>query len=353
MNSGFWTKLNKPIIGLSPMDGVTDFPMREITKKYGNPAITYTEFTSVEGVCHGAKQLLKDFLYSEHQRPAIGQIYGTTPEFFRQTTIVLCQLGYDGVDINMGCPAKNVAHSGAGAALIKTPKLAQEIIKATQQGVTDWMNGQTVRDCPDLTLEIVEEVKQRQALLPAESQIKKQIPVSVKTRVGYDAPVIEEWISNLLEMEPAAIALHGRTLKQQYSGLANWDLIAEAAVLAHKTDTLFLGNGDIESHSEALKKVKEYGLDGVLIGQASMGNPFIFSTDQKPNIKEIMNIAYEHSVLFENTFKDDPRYNFLPMRKHLGWYVRGMENAAILRQSIYQSNSASEFFEILKSHELA
>ena len=94
MNSGFWQQLARPIIGLSPMDGVTDFPFREITKKYGNPAIIYTEFTSVEGVCHGAKQLLKDFLYGEIERPVIGQIYGTTPDFFRQTAIVLCQLGF-------------------------------------------------------------------------------------------------------------------------------------------------------------------------------------------------------------------------------------------------------------------
>ncbi|CAN5271000.1 tRNA dihydrouridine synthase DusB [soil metagenome] len=353
MNSGFWKTLAQPIIGLSPMDGVTDYPMREITKQYGHPSIVYTEFTSVEGVCHGAKQLLKDFLYSELQRPAIGQIYGTTPEFFRQTTIILCQLGYDGVDINMGCPAKNVAHSGAGAALIKTPELAQEIIKATKQGVQDWLDGQTVRDCPNLTSDIIEEIEKRQALLPPESQLKRFVPVSVKTRVGYDMPVIKEWISTLLEMEPAAIALHGRTLKQQYSGKADWELIREAAKLAHKTETLFLGNGDVESHAEALEKTETYGLDGVLIGQASMGNPFIFTTDRKPNITEIMKIAYEHALLYENTFKDDPRYNFLPMRKHLGWYVRGMENAAILRQAIYRSNSAAEFLSILKAQGLA
>jgi len=357
MKSGFWNELAKPIIGLSPMDGVTDFPMREITKKYGNPSITYTEFTSVEGVCHGAKQLLKDFLYGEIERPIIGQIYGTTPEFFRQTTIALCQLGYDGIDINMGCPAKNVAHSGAGAALIKTPKLAQEIIKATQQGVQDWLDGQTVRDCPDLTIEIVEEIERRNALLSPEIAAhdgsRKEIPVSVKTRVGFDTPVIQMWISNLLEMKPAAIALHGRTLKQQYSGLANWELISEAAELAHKTETLLLGNGDVESLADAHQKIEKFKLDGVLIGQASMGNPFIFSGKEKPPIQEIMKIAYEHAVLYEQTFKDDPRYNFLPMRKHLGWYVRGMENAAQLRQFIYQSNSADEFLSILKNQGLA
>ena len=115
-STNFWQTLELPIIGLSPMDGVTDQPFRHIQKKYGNPPVVYTEFTSTEGVCHGAEQLLSDFLYDETQRPIIAQIYGTTPEFFRQTTILLCELGFDGIDINMGCPAKNVAHSGAGAA---------------------------------------------------------------------------------------------------------------------------------------------------------------------------------------------------------------------------------------------
>ena len=148
--NSFWDTLATPIIGLSPMDGLTDHPFRHIQKKYGNPTIMYTEFTSVEGVCHGATQLLKDFLFDETQRPLIAQIYGTTPSYFRQTAILLCQLGFDGIDINMGCPVKNVAHSGAGAALIKTPRLAQEIIAATKQGVINWQNGMREKDCPDL-----------------------------------------------------------------------------------------------------------------------------------------------------------------------------------------------------------
>ncbi|MDQ5950783.1 MAG: hypothetical protein QG639_59, partial [Patescibacteria group bacterium] len=146
---GFWRQLPLPIVGLSPMDGVTDQPFRFIQKKYGKPAVVITEFTSVEGVCHGASPLLKDFQFDESQRPVVAQIYGTTPDFFRQTAIILCELGFDGIDINMGCPAKNVAHSGAGAALIQTPDLAQEIIRAVQQGISEWKNGATVDNCPD------------------------------------------------------------------------------------------------------------------------------------------------------------------------------------------------------------
>ncbi len=355
MNSGFWRDLALPIIGSSPMDGITDFPFREITKKYGQPSITYTEFTSVEGVCHGAKQLLKDLLFSEVQRPIIGQIYGTTPDFFRQSAIILCQLGFDGIDINMGCPAKNVAHSGAGAALIKTPKLAQEIIRATKQGVTDWLNGQTVRDCAQVTEEIAIAVEARQQQLPPEfrqTQQTRQLPVSIKTRAGYETPVIDSWIPTLLEMEPAAIALHGRTLNQHYSGLANWELIGEAAELAHQTETLFLGNGDLKSLADAHAKISQFHLDGVLIGKGSMGNPFVFHPENEPDIAGLMKIALEHSQLYEDTYSQDPKYNFLPMRKHLGWYIHDINNAAKIRQEIYQCNSTQDFQAVIAKYQL-
>lgn len=355
MSQGFWTTLTQPIIGLSPMDGVSDHPFRHIQKKYGKPAVVYTEFTSCEGVCHGAVQLLKDFLFDETQRPVIGQIYGTTPEYFRQTAIVLCELGFDGIDINMGCPAKNVAHSGAGAALIKTPKLAQEIIAAVKQGITDWQNGTSAKDCPDLSPEIIAEVERRHAKLPAEYQNRqRRIPVSIKTRMGYDSIVVEDWIKNLLEMEPSAIALHGRTLKQQYGGQADWEVIGRAAAITSQTPTLLLGNGDVQSHTDALEKIRAYNLNGVLIGRATFGNPYVFLSDlqlTQPH-KSYFEIAIEHAQLYENTFSNDPKYNFLPMRKHLGWYVRGVENASQIRVEIYQSNTTQEAVDIFAKYGL-
>jgi tRNA-dihydrouridine synthase B len=350
MDSSFWQKLAEPIIGLSPMDGVTDFPFRHITKKYGNPDIIYTEFASVEGICHNAKQLLRDFLYDETQRPIIAQVYGTTPKFFRQTAVILCEMGFDGIDINMGCPAKNVAHSGAGAALIKTPKLAQEIIKETKAGIQDWLNGMTSRDCPDISPEIAEEVQKRHSELPTEYQQRRLLPVSVKTRIGYEAPVINEWISTLVESDLATIALHGRTLKQHYGGQASWEAIGQAAEIVHTTSTLILGNGDIKSLEDAHEKIRTFKTDGALLGRATMGNPMIFqkSTLQKP----ALDIALEHAQLFEKTYQSHEKYNFLPMRKHLGWYVHDIPNAAQIRQEIYKSNNSVEFQAILKKFQL-
>lgn len=334
------------------MDGVTDLPYRHIYKKYGNPAVMYTEFASVEGLCRGAAQLLKDFLYDETQRPIVAQIYGTTPKFFRQMATVLCELGFDGVDINMGCPAKNVAHSGAGAALIKTPDLAQEIVRETKAGVEDWLQGIAVSDLPDITTEIAKIVQTRHDALPQAYQEKRAIPVSVKTRVGYDKPVISDWIPRLLELAPACIALHGRTLRQQYSGLADWERIGEAVELASGTNTLMLGNGDVDSLATAHERITTYKLDGVLIGRASFGNPYIFKEAVSVDDPSLFSIAIEHAQLFEDTYQQNDHYAFLPMRKNLGWYVRSIPNAKEVRAELFQANSGEQVRTILTRYGL-
>ncbi len=349
--ASFWTQLQKPIIGLSPMDGVTDQPFRHIQKKYGQPAVIYTEFTSVEGVCHGADRLLTDFLYDEIQRPVIAQIYGTTPDFFRQTAILLCELGFDGIDINMGCPAKNVAHSGAGAALIRTPDLARQIIRATKQGIAEWQQGASVEACPNITPAIWAEVQKRKSQLPTEYQEKRAIPVSVKTRIGFDEPVIDEWISTLLEEDVAAIALHGRTLKQRYMGEANWEEIGKAAILVHQTDTVILGNGDVKSLDDANQKVIKYGVDGILIGRASWGDPMVFKPTEAESVSPF-HIALEHTQVYEQTFHSDERYHFLPMRKHLGWYVHDIPNASQIRIQLMSTNSSQEVEHVLQEYHL-
>lgn len=355
MYQGFWATLDKPIIGLSPMDGVSDFPFRYIQKKYGQPAVIYTEFTSVEGVCHGATRLLKDFLYDEPQRPIVAQIFGSTPEYFRQTATILCELGFDGIDINMGCPAKNVSHSGAGATLITTPDLAKKIVQATKAGVQDWLNGKTARDGADIAPAIWHEIEKRHQQLPDQYQQRREIPVSIKTRIGYSQPIVEDWISLLLETEPAAIAIHGRTLKQQYGGQANWQEIAKTVTLRNQTqtETLILGNGDVESLADAQAKISQTGVDGVLIGRGALGNPFIFTQPQTQlDNPRRFQVAVEHAELYESLYGQDPQYQFLPMRKHLGWYVKGIPNAAQIRIELFQTNTATEVKAIFEKYQL-
>lgn len=351
--ANFWQTLEKPIIGLSPMDGVTDFSFRFIQKKYGNPAVVYTEFSSVEGITHGSTAFLKEFLYDPNQGPVVAQIFGTDPTAFYEATIMICELGFDGVDINMGCPAKNVAHRGAGAGLIKTPKLAQQIIKSVQQATQDWANGMTLKKgAPSLKKVIRDEVARRHEALPALRQLRRLLPVSVKTRKGYDHDQVDEWIPTLLATKPAAIALHGRTLTQHYGGAADWEAIGRAATLAHNTNTLLLGNGDVQSIEDATTKIANYGVDGILIGRATFGNPFIFTGNTNPNAEQLAPIAIEHAQHFEKHFSPLEKYNFLPMRKHLGWYIRGVENAVQIRTELFQTHSAQEVTKILAHHNL-
>ncbi|MBU0579144.1 tRNA-dihydrouridine synthase [Patescibacteria group bacterium] len=354
-NLSFWSKLKKPFIGLSPMDGVTDHPYRYIQKKYGQPDVVYTEFATVEGFCRGVTTPLKDFIFDESQRPIIAQIYGRTSQFFRETAIVICQLGFDGVDLNMGCPAKSVANGGSGAALINTPKLAQKIIKATQAGVQDWINGKTVNDCENITSKIAQEVKKRHLKLSQTYQQHRSIPVSVKTRVGFDSKIIEQWLPTLLETNPVAIAIHGRTLRQGYGGKADWETIGKAVEIAKNTSTLIIGNGDIASKTQALEKVAQYGIDGVLIGRASFGNPWVFNdnfSQEKITIQQKAQVALEHAWLHEKTFGKNEKYSFLPMRKHLGWYIRGFDQAKEVRQKLVMTNNSQEVKEILTQYKL-
>ncbi|MEX1019191.1 MAG: tRNA-dihydrouridine synthase [Litorilinea sp.] len=370
----FWDTLPRPIIGLSPMNGVTDHAFRHIQKKHGNPMLLFTEFTSVDGICAGARALLKDFLYDESQRPIIGQIYGRVPGNFYQTALVLCQLGFDGIDINMGCPSKSVASSGAGAGLIRTPELAQEIVRATKQAVSDWQNGATVHDCVDVPASLAQEVISRHVRLPVAFQKPRPVPVSVKTRIGYAESQVEEWIPRLLETEPAAISLHGRTLTQGYAGDADWDVIGRAAEIAHGSDTPLLGNGDLRTLDDAHARIGDYGVDGALIGRASYGNPYVFRADlpqagadqvdsqmhsqmhSDPTHAldagryDVLHIALEHARLYEASFSHLDRYMFLPMRKHLGWYVRHLPGASHLRRTLLQTSSLDEAVGIIEEY---
>jgi tRNA-dihydrouridine synthase len=359
--------------------------------------------------CAGAEALLRDFLYDESQRPVIGQIYGRSPKSFYQTAILLCQLGFDGIDINMGCPSKRIAHAGSGAGLIRTPKLAQEIVRATRHGVQDWLNGATVRDCPDIPPALVQVVEKRHGRLPAAFRARRPIPVSVKTRIGYDRPQVDEWIPHLLEVEPAALSIHGRTLAQGYSGESDWQEIARVAELARGTDIVVLGNGDIDSCADALRRIAAAEVDGALIGRASYGNPFVFQAQgsklpghlkrgdgsakdapdpllgatfaectsreqtscgekygekygekcdensgeipqQKADPYMMLEIAREHARLFEASFAHLDGYRFLPMRKHLGWYVRALPGASRLRRELTQTSSLAEAVAIIEDY---
>jgi nifR3 family TIM-barrel protein len=358
----FWQKITKPVIGLSPMDGVTDASFRYITAKHGSPDVTLTEFVNIQSAFYSPHTLLKDFTYGEIERPVIAQIYGKTPELFYRVAHVVCELGFDGIDINMGCPAKKVAASGCGAALIRNPKLAREIIRAVKRGVRDWYDGQTLRDV-DLGDDVIEQVKlaNRHRTGHGTPWQRQMIPVSVKTRLGYERNVIDQWLPMLLEECLAAISLHGRTLEQGYKGEADWDAIARAVELATGSGTLILGNGDLHDLREAYHRVRETRVDGVLIGRGAQGDPWLFRDkhavkhalctnsafviDSTPvSLAERFNVIIEHSEHFENACS---KSRFMAMRKHLTWYCRNFRGAAEMRAQMTRANNAEQVRQCL------
>jgi tRNA-dihydrouridine synthase B len=355
--SSFWETLPHPIIALAPMDGVTDAPYRKIHAEIGRPAITFTEFTNVQGLWRGDIRLLDAFIYDEAERPVVAQLFGSTPEDFYRATIMVCALGFDGVDINMGCPSKCVAGKGGGAGLIRTPLLAQEIIRQTKRATEDWANGQTLEGI-GLAPERIARIRQMNearlrfrtaGILPARIE-RRLLPVSVKTRLGYDSIIIEDWVQVLLEMEPVNISLHGRTLRQMYTGQANWDAIGRAAAIARQTKTTILGNGDIHSAEEAKRRIAETGVHGVLIGRGSMGNPWIFQETQdhpaahRPTPRERLTTARYHARLFDRLL---PGHRFVELRKHLSWYCRDFYDASTLRRQLVQANAVSEVEQLI------
>ncbi len=361
----FWHTIPRPIIGLSPMDGITDASFRYITAKHGGADVTITEFVSVETAFHAPHSLIKDFTYSELERPIVAQVYGHTPEMFYKVAHIVCELGFDGLDINMGCPAKKVAAKGSGAALIRTPELAQSIIRNAAQGISDWRDGQTL-DQLSLEPELIEKVKLANRLKTNEEApaVRKAIPVSVKTRLGFDQVVIHEWIQALLEAKLAAISIHGRTLQQQYSGSADWGAIAQAVAAARHFDTLILGNGDLRDMNDICRRVKETGVDGVLVGRAAQGNPWFFrgkthlketlrsgDTVSVPNIpvslSQRFDVMIEHARHFEQHRGSQA---FVGLRKHLAWYCHATPRAAELRAQMVRLNNVNDLVQCLSRY---
>ena len=261
----FWHHLPRPIIGLAPMDGVTDIafrhiiatgacPERSVAESKGRPDVIFTEFTNVHDICHGRVMGWEPLRYTDGQRPIVAQLYGKDPQLFYQAAHVVSEFGFDGLDINMGCPSKNVASSGCGAGLIKTPELALDIMAATERGLRDWAEGQTLAEA-GLKPGIIEKVCMVRAAEDQPTPSRSALPLSVKTRLGYDSVIIKEWSACLAQGRPQVMSIHGRTLKQMYRGDADWDAIAEAAAQIREQGILVLGNGDIGSLNEAVTRI--------------------------------------------------------------------------------------------------
>ncbi len=307
--SNFWEKLKTPFFVLAPMADVTDAAFRRIITKYGKPDVMWTEFVSADGLASPGREVLKiDLMYTEGERPIVAQLFSAHPEKMREASKLCAELGFDGIDINMGCPDKSIEKQGAGAAMMKDKKSAGQIIQAVKDGIRD---------------------------------AGKSIPVSVKTRVGYNKVQIDEWIPFLLEQDLDALTIHARTRKEMSLVPARWEHVKEVVEIRNKmgVKTKILGNGDAKDIAHARELVEQTGCDGVMLGRAIFGNPWLFS-EHVPSMDEKLKVMIEHTKLFEELLG---KYkNFAIMKKHYKAYVNGFDGAKELRMKLMEAVNASE-----------
>ncbi len=336
----FWKKLQHPILVLAPMADVTDPAFRRIIATYGKPDVMWTEFVSADGLFMGGyDSLIKDLAYSESERPIVAQFFTSRPDMMERAAQLAVELGFDGIDINMGCPDKSVEKQGAGAGLIKNPPLAVELIKAAQRGIEEYKNRKIEKLREENTSE--KEIKEWQ---------EKEIPVSVKTRIGYNKNELETWLPILLSAEPAAITVHARTRKEMSLVPARWEHIKRAVEIRDelKSKTLILGNGDVTDIEHGKRLCAETGADGAMLGRAIFGNPWLFASDRKSRTpEERLLVLVEHTKAFEElcAYK-----NFSVMKKHFKAYVNGWDGAKELRVRLMECNNAGEVEGVIREY---
>ncbi len=293
------------------MANVTDWAFRKIVAECGRPDVFYTEFISCDGIVHDRTKFKKELYFEKSEKPIVVQFFSSKPENFYKCAQLAQELGFDGIDINMGCPDRSVEKQGAGAALIENPKLAQEIARETKRGAGN-------------------------------------LPVSIKTRLGHNKIVTREWIPILLETEPAAIAIHGRTRKEMSSVPTHWDEIGLAAEISKDTETLIIGNGDVNDLRDAKQKVKDYNLDGIMVGRGIFFNPWFFN--EKVDIEDItpaqrMKLLLEHLDNFEKLWPEGK--NFDTMKRFFKVYISNWEGAKDLRADLMAADNKQGVVDVL------
>lgn len=333
--TNFWQKLNKPFTVLAPMDDVTDNVFRQIVNKTARPDVFFTEFTNSDGLNSvGNKIVGRKLEYTDDQHPIVAQIWGEKPESIENASRIILEKDFDGIDINMGCPVREVIKKGAGAGLIGNYNLAEEIIASAKRGVNN------------------------------------KISVSVKTRLGLNTNIAEEWATFLLKQDINALTIHARTAKQMSKGDADWDEIAKIVEIKNRIspNTLIIGNGDVKSYQEVLEKHKKYKVDGVMIGRGIFQNPWVFDFNSPVKVKsDYVNLLLKHLELFDKTWgenkpsttfkvghKNNDRNavvlgkNFAVMKKFFKMYINNFPHASELRVKLMECKDYKEAKTILQ-----
>ena len=301
---------------LAPMYDVTDTVFRQIVASCAPPDMFFTEFVNVDGLQSPGRARLLHFLKKESgSTPIVAQIWGKQPDNYFKTAQEIAQAGFSGIDINLGCPDKTVLKNGCCSAMIlpENRALCAQIIQATKQGAGD-------------------------------------LPVSVKTRLGFDQTDFS-WHRFLLEQEVAMLSIHGRTTREMSKVPARWQEIAEIRKLRDELGltTKIIGNGDVINRQQAEQKMRRYSLDGIMLGRAIFSDPYLFAKQSswskfKPEAK--IKLYLKHLELYQQTYTNNER-RFNPLKKFMKVYLSGFEGAAELRLKIAQTTNVKQATQVL------
>lgn len=313
MIDNFWKELPKPFFILAPMEDVTDVVFRHVVKEAGAPDVFFTEFTNSDSFCHpdGKDSVRGRLVFEDEEQPIVAHIWGDNPTFFEKMSVELAEMGFKGVDINMGCPVPNVAERGKGSGLILRPDVAAELIKAAKKG---------------------------------------GLPVSVKTRIGYQDPAeMEDWISHLLRQDIANLSVHLRTRKEMSKVPAHWEMIPKILELRDQLapETLITINGDVLDRKMGLELANKYGVDGLMIGRGIFKNPYAFEKEPRIHTPEELISLLNLQLDLQDKYATQVPRSIVGLHRFFKIYVKGFPGAHELRIKLMETKSTDEVRKIL------
>lgn len=302
-----WQELPKPIMILAPMEAVTDVVFRHVITSAARPSLYFTEFTNATGWMHaGDKAIGGRLVKTDDEAPIIAQLWGSDPIAMEKLSLHCKTLGYDGIDINMGCPDASAIKGGGGAQMIRTPDVAAEMIAAAK---------------------------------------KSGLPVSVKTRLGYSSTdEWREWLTFLLQQDIVALTVHLRTKKEMSKVDAHWDIMPAIKKLRDEIapQTILIGNGDVRDRAHGLELIDQTGIDGIMIGRGIFHNPFAFESVPSPHVREeLLDLLKLQLDLYDKYHKLTGR-PFDTLKRFFKIYIRDFEGASVLRDTLMHTHSTEE-----------
>lgn len=307
--NNFWNELPRPFFILAPMEAVTDVVFRHVVASAAKPDIFFTEFTNASSYASekGIHSTRGRLTFTSDEHPMVAQIWGNKPDQFAFMARGLADMGYKGIDINMGCPDKSVVKGGAGSALIRQPELAAELIASAKEG---------------------------------------GLPVSVKTRLGFSSTdEWKSWLTHILKQDVVNLTIHLRTRKEMSKVEAHFELIPEIKQLRDEIapHTFLTINGDIRDRQHGEELVQEYGIDGVMIGRGIFMNPFAFETEQRSHTREeLLGLLDTHLDLFDKYSEELEPRRFEPLKRFFKIYIRDFPGASELREQLMHTKTTDE-----------